>query len=193
MARYARCFKLGSKRGWLYVSQTSYLKTIVNLNGSEVIFRYTFIYTLSESSLHEKSFAFTRMWQPAIPRSSDQPIKRNVYIVIHRQTVSLYPQLSRRARHERFLKLGLSSRCLDCFCPFWCLCLVWGVKPAIEDLVDKEEKKLATVVEGDPKAPFSIGTTPRCRGGHYSYKYTLTFDHPVPNIVRWMVKKKLII
>ena len=28
--------------------------------------------------------------------------------------------------------------------------------------------KLATIVEGDPKAPFSIATTPRCRGGHYS-------------------------
>ena len=28
--------------------------------------------------------------------------------------------------------------------------------------------KLATIVEGDPKAPFSIATTPRCRGGRYS-------------------------
>ena len=28
--------------------------------------------------------------------------------------------------------------------------------------------KLVTVVEGDPKAPLSIVTTPRCRGGHYS-------------------------
>ena len=28
---------------------------------------------------------------------------------------------------------------------------------------------LATLVEGDPKAPFSIATTPRCRGGCYSY------------------------
>ena len=28
--------------------------------------------------------------------------------------------------------------------------------------------KLPTVVGGDPKAPFSIATTPRCRGGHYS-------------------------
>ena len=28
--------------------------------------------------------------------------------------------------------------------------------------------KLATIVEGDPKAPFSIVTTPRCRGGRYS-------------------------
>ena len=24
------------------------------------------------------------------------------------------------------------------------------------------------LVEGDPKAPFSIATTPRCRGGRYS-------------------------
>ena len=28
--------------------------------------------------------------------------------------------------------------------------------------------KLVTVVEGDPIAPFSIATTPRCRGGYYS-------------------------
>ena len=28
--------------------------------------------------------------------------------------------------------------------------------------------KLTTLVEGDPKAPFSIATTPRCRGGRYS-------------------------
>ena len=26
----------------------------------------------------------------------------------------------------------------------------------------------ATVVKGDPKAPFSIATTPKCRGGRYS-------------------------
>ena len=28
--------------------------------------------------------------------------------------------------------------------------------------------KLATVVEDDPKVPFSIATTPKCRGGYYS-------------------------
>ena len=28
--------------------------------------------------------------------------------------------------------------------------------------------KLATLVEGGPKAPFSIATTSRCRGGHFS-------------------------
>ena len=32
----------------------------------------------------------------------------------------------------------------------------------------KKKVKLATLVEGDPKAPFSIATTQRCRGGHYS-------------------------
>ena len=43
--------------------------------------------------------------------------------------------------------------------------------------------KLATIVEGDPKAPFSIATTPRCRGGRYSiprigplYPWTVTYN-----------------
>ena len=31
--------------------------------------------------------------------------------------------------------------------------------------------KLATLVEGDLKAPFSIATTPRCRGGCYSFPW----------------------
>ena len=35
-------------------------------------------------------------------------------------------------------------------------------------VLNKSKVKLATIVEGDPKAPFSIATTPRCRGGRYS-------------------------
>ena len=35
--------------------------------------------------------------------------------------------------------------------------------------------KLATVVEGNQKAPFSIATTPRCRGGRYSFPDLLHF------------------
>ena len=35
--------------------------------------------------------------------------------------------------------------------------------------------KLPTLVEGDPKAPFSIVTTPRCWVGHYSFRGLL---HP---------------
>ena len=31
--------------------------------------------------------------------------------------------------------------------------------------------KLATIVKGDPKAPFSIATTPRCRGGRHSFPW----------------------
>ena len=31
--------------------------------------------------------------------------------------------------------------------------------------------KLGTVVNGDPKAPFSIATTPRCRGGCDSLRW----------------------
>ena len=31
--------------------------------------------------------------------------------------------------------------------------------------------KLVTIVEGDQKAPFSIATTLRCRGGHESFPW----------------------
>ena len=34
-----------------------------------------------------------------------------------------------------------------------------------------KQVKLATVVKGDPKAPFSIATTPRCRGGRYTFPW----------------------
>ena len=32
-------------------------------------------------------------------------------------------------------------------------------------------KLLATVIKGNPKAPFSIATTLRCREGHYSFSW----------------------
>ena len=35
--------------------------------------------------------------------------------------------------------------------------------------------KLSTLVEGDPKAPFSIATTPWCRGGRYSIPWIAHF------------------
>ena len=35
--------------------------------------------------------------------------------------------------------------------------------------------KLATVVEDYPKDPFSIATTPRCRGGRYSFPWIAPF------------------
>ena len=34
-----------------------------------------------------------------------------------------------------------------------------------------DKVKLATVGEGDPKAPFSITTKPMCQGGHYSFSW----------------------
>ena len=36
--------------------------------------------------------------------------------------------------------------------------------------------KLATIVEGNPKAPFSIATTPRCRGVRYSFPGIIYID-----------------
>ena len=38
----------------------------------------------------------------------------------------------------------------------------------MEQKKKKKEVRLTTLVEGDPKPPFSIAITPRCWGGHYS-------------------------
>ena len=45
--------------------------------------------------------------------------------------------------------------------------VIKGVKEIeIGERIKKVE--LANLVEGDPKVPFSIATSPRCRGGRYS-------------------------
>ena len=49
-------------------------------------------------------------------------------------------------------------------------------------------KKLATIVEGNPKAPFSIATTPRCRGGRYSFPGWLYFTLD-PHFIMLSVKQ----
>ena len=47
--------------------------------------------------------------------------------------------------------------------------------------------KLATVVEGNQKAPFSIATTLRCRGGHYSFpRIAPLYPWYVPYIVPFL-------
>ena len=59
--------------------------------------------------------------------------------------------------------------CMYCVCIsiylsiYVCVCLSIYLSIYIYSKV-----KLATIVEGDSKAPFSIATTPRCRGGRYS-------------------------
>ena len=39
----------------------------------------------------------------------------------------------------------------------------------------RKKVKLVTVIEGDQKAPFSIATTPRCRGGCDSFPWIVPF------------------
>ena len=43
----------------------------------------------------------------------------------------------------------------------------------------KVKVKLTTVVEDNPKTPFSLATTPRCRGGRYSFPWIAPF-YPKP-------------
>ena len=41
----------------------------------------------------------------------------------------------------------------------------------MQKLSRSKKNKLATVVEENWKAPFSIATTPRCRGGRHSFPW----------------------
>ena len=50
-----------------------------------------------------------------------------------------------------------------------CICI------CVRDIFPWCKQKLATIVEGNPKAPFSIATIPRCRGGRYSFLGLLYF------------------
>ena len=45
------------------------------------------------------------------------------------------------------------------------------VDPEALPLIQEVQVKLSTLVEGDQKAPFSIATTQRCRGGRHSFPW----------------------
>ena len=97
VAKHTRCFKLGLKPRWFYVTWISYPRAIIILSVMES-FTNIFLqtrYQQSGWSIHEKHLAF--MWQLAISHSSAQPAAESIYIIIHRQTV---------ARHTEYFKLG---------------------------------------------------------------------------------------
>ena len=55
---------------------------------------------------------------------------------------------------------------------------------------DISKVNLAIVVEGYPKAPFSIATTPRCRGGRYSFpSITSLYPRYVPYNAECLAKR----
>ena len=51
--------------------------------------------------------------------------------------------------------------------------------------------KLATVVKGDQKAPFSISTTPRCRGGRYSFSLDCFTSLLIRTLYCWLLSKEV--
>ena len=53
--------------------------------------------------------------------------------------------------------------------------LIFTEDPTLYICLPTSKVKLATIVEGNPKAPFSIATTPMCRGGRYSFPGLLYF------------------
>ena len=49
--------------------------------------------------------------------------------------------------------------------------------------------KLASIVKGDPNAPFSIATTPRCMGKRYSFSFELLNFTLDPYLIMLSAKK----
>ena len=64
---------------------------------------------------------------------------------------------------------------------------------SIEDCVHAliVKVKLVTVVEGDPKAPFSIATTQRCRGRRYSFTLDCSTLPLIRTIYCWVLSKEV--
>ena len=52
-----------------------------------------------------------------------------------------------------------------------CICNCNPTKAAHHEILTNIKVKLATIVRGDLKAPFSIATTPRCSAGCYSFPW----------------------
>ena len=51
--------------------------------------------------------------------------------------------------------------------------------------------KLATVVEGNQMAPFSIATIPRCRGGRYSFPWIAPLLPLIRTLYHWVLSKEV--
>ena len=58
---------------------------------------------------------------------------------------------------------------------FICLYKFTCTKSGIYIYIYKSKVKLASLVEGDPKVPFSIATTPRSTVGRYSILWILLY------------------
>ena len=96
VARLARCFKLGLIPSWLYISQVSYPRDIVILCVNEGIFLHTsfYIYVIGYLILEKWYFVSTYVEAGKYPHQSARAAGISIYIVIHRETVSLYQNSS---------------------------------------------------------------------------------------------------
>ena len=66
---------------------------------------------------------------------------------------------------------GVKTKCFICFIP--------------------NKVKLATIVEGHPKAPFSIATTPKCREECYSFPWICSTLSLICTLYCWVLIKEV--
>ena len=97
------------------------------------------------------------------PQCQGQRIRSQIYVCTHTYT-------NTQVRKELRVQI------------FWVQCCIftfpwYNITKRRELFTVKTRIKLATLVEGDPKAPFSLATTPRCRGGCYSIPWIASLYH----------------
>ena len=119
---------------------------------------------------------YFRMLGGTLYRSSSRHTRcdeEDYYISV--SSVTQYLQKICKSSDRKLWRISYTNLSMNSFWKFltsWTL-LVYtqlnGFKYCYLSLISKV--KLATIVEGDPKVPFSIATTPRCRGGRYSFPW----------------------
>ena len=131
-------------------------------------------HTHAHARTHPPTHTHTHRYMVIKKTSGSISIIGKSYLVSKIKFVSLPHWLPTKAK----------QRCIPCHLPIAVegvgLYLSWT---HFSHLSSQMYVMLATVVEGDQKAPFSIATTLRCRGGRYSFPWiALLYPWYVPYI-----------
>ena len=124
-----------------------------------VLFRHTHMFTtinLSPPNHIYALFWYTHTYETINANTHSNvytAINLHIYIHMFKRIISIYIYL----HSYRFLHIQSHIRIVSIYL------YIHKYKSS------KVKVNLATIVEGDQKAPFSIATTLRCRGGHYIF------------------------
>ena len=105
-------------------------------------------------------------------RIQEKICRHKMSIMFNEICIYIYIYILKKLPQEISLKLFHSGLPRLFRSTNYCNCLVYlnmmSQKSLFCMLISKVSEVVSLLVEGDPKTPFSIATTPRCKGGRYS-------------------------